>query len=76
MKTVYVADDGKKFDSSEECLAYEDDKNSKDKERRDLEKQIADAWNKYIALSKEYNEKYINLEALDEVKIFRKLLGI
>lgn len=65
MKTIYVANDGSKFDSLEEAKQYEKEQEEKQREREEKKKlknarriEVEAAYEKFIELEKKYLEDY------------------
>ena len=65
MKHIYVADDGRQFDTAEACETYEAKKNRVEEERKKKEierkrrlKEVTDAYDKYEELARKYYYDY------------------
>jgi len=70
MKQIYVADDGKQFDTAEACEMYEAKKNRVEEERKkkDIErkrrlKEVNDAYDKYEELARKYYYDYSDTDS-------------
>ena len=73
MKVIYIAEDGKEFDTSDECLAYEEENLKEEKERKEMLKKVNEAKNTYFSLKNEYEKKYY---ASSDFDYLRKVFGI
>ena len=70
MKHIYVADDGKQFDTAEACETYEAKKNRVEEERKKKEierkrrlKEVTDAYDKYEELARKYYDDYSDIDS-------------
>lgn len=71
----YLSDDGKVFQTEQECLEHETyqkqqlekaEREKKEQERKALEKKISEKYNELAELEKEYSKKYLH-DGFDDI---------